>query len=74
MYGTSYYECDQAWENRAYVHIKFGHVLELKFHNFVSNLSLSMKHLQLLEDTMGNLIQFTEHRRWDKWPEQSEGA
>ena len=32
----------------------------LKFHNFVPKHSLSLKLLQLVQNTMGNLMQFTE--------------
>ena len=46
--------------NRAYVHIKFDHFFRLKFHNFVPKYTSSMKLLQLVQQTLWNLMQLTE--------------
>ena len=45
-------KCDLAWENRAYVHIKFDHFWTLKFHNFVPKHNLFIKLLQQVEYTI----------------------
>ena len=53
--------CDPAWEDGAYVHIKFDHFFELWGCTTVHpKFSLSMKLSKLIEHTRENLIQFTE--------------
>ena len=64
MYSIITY--DSAWENRAYMHIKFDHFLDFETSLLIPKQSLSMK---LVQKEMRNIMQFTElvYRRWDKW-------
>ena len=54
------HNCDLAWENRAYVYVKFHNVIGLWIFITVLKHILSIKPLILLQQTTGNLIQLLE--------------